>query len=350
MSIIRCQKKRHPYVQIDKTPLLDTRLSWKARGILAYLLTKSDDWEIIITNLINASEPDGRESLRSGLKELENLGYVVCARQQDERGRFAGWEILVFETLEDAADYTSCQPVENSEVNRTATPSSQVQQSRKRENRQSVLPSSDNLQQINNQKQLIHDLTNTPLTPQGEAEESEVEVSVSVKAIQDTYGFSGQKSLTARQTGKDFERLERTQLLQKLSHLTQESFESLRLNTRLANALNRYPDRVKDALEYFQQALTTWKNKPGLGLFISAVKSGQKPCPTKPGGGWREWADEAIRRGWMLYSQAWNGDILIHFVNGVQQLWSQLHSLSWSDIEQLAFGKHIAPIAATQRI
>jgi hypothetical protein len=42
MSIIRCQKKRHPYAQIDKTPLLDTRLSWKARGILAYLLTKPD--------------------------------------------------------------------------------------------------------------------------------------------------------------------------------------------------------------------------------------------------------------------------------------------------------------------
>ncbi|OWY63799.1 hypothetical protein B7486_50950 [cyanobacterium TDX16] len=349
MSIIRCQKKRHPYAQIDKTPLLDTRLSWKARGILAYLLTKPDDWEIIVANLINASEPDGRESLRSGLKELENLGYIIRARRQDERGRFAGWEILVFETLEDAADYTSCQPVENSD-NRTATPSSQIQQSRKRENRQSALPSSDNLQQIINQKQLINDLTHTPLTPQGEPGESEVEVSVSVKATQDSYGSFGQKSLTKRQTGDDFEQIERTQLLQKLSHLTQESVESLQLNTRLANALNRYPTCVKYALEYFQQALATWKNKPGLGLFISAVKSGQKPCPTKPGGGWREWADEAIRRGWMLYSQAWNGDILIHFVNGVQQLWSQLHSLSWSEVEQLAFGKHLEPIAVDQRV
>lgn len=176
-----------------------------------------------------------------------------------------------------------------------------------------------------------------------------MEVSMSVKVTQDTHGFSGQESLSDRQTCEDFERLERTQLLQELSNLTRESFESLRLNTRLANALNRYPTHVKDALEYFQQALATWKNKPGLGLFISAVKSGQKPCPTKPGGGWREWADEAIRRGWMLYSQAWNGDILIHFVNGVQQLWSQLHSLSWSEVEQLAFGKHLEPIAAAQR-
>lgn len=349
MSIIRCQKKRHPYVQIDKTPLLDSRLSWKAKGILAYLLTKPDDWEIIVANLINASEPDGRESLRSGLKELEALGYIVRERRQDERGRFVGWEILVFETLEDAADYNSRQPIENSDVNRTATPSSQVQQSRKRDNRQSALPSSDNLQQIINKQQLINDLTNTPLTPQGEPGESEAKVSLSVKATQDTYGSFRQESLTNRQTGDDFQRLGRTQLLQELSSLTQETLESLRLNTRLANALNRYPTHVKDALEYFQQALATWKNKPGLGLFISALKSGQKPCPTKPGGGWREWADEAIRRGWMLYSQAWNGDILIHFVNGVQQLWSQLHSLSWLEVEQLAFGKHLEPIAVVQR-
>ncbi|PSB45028.1 hypothetical protein [Chroococcidiopsis thermalis] len=287
--------------------------------------------------------------MRSGLKELEALGYIIRARRQDERGRFTGWEILVFETLEDAADYVSRQQMENSNGNRTTTPSSQVQQSRKRENRQSALPSSDNLQQIINQKQLIHDLTNTPLTPQGEPGESEMEVSMSVKVTQDTHGFSGQESLSDRQTCEDFERLERTQLLQELSNLTRKSFESLRLNTRLANALNRYPIHVKDALEYFQQALATWKNKPGLGLFISAVKSGQKPCPTKPGRGWREWVDEAIRRGWMLYSQAWNGDILIHFVNGVQQLWSQLHSLSWSEVEQLAFGKHLEPIAAAQR-
>ncbi|PSB28750.1 hypothetical protein [Chlorogloea sp. CCALA 695] len=39
------------------------------------------------------------------------------------------------------------------------------------------------------------------------------------------------------------------------------------------------------------------KNKPGLiGLFIHAVKTGQKLSLTKPGYGWKEWADEAIKR------------------------------------------------------
>ena len=85
-----------------------------------------------------------------------------------------------------------------------------------------------------------------------------------------------------------FESPARTQLLSHLSVLTTEPEDSLRFNTSLASALDRYPDRANDALEYFQQALATWKNKPGIGLFIHAVKTGQKLSLTKPGCGWKE--------------------------------------------------------------
>ncbi len=67
---------------------------------------------------------------------------------------------------------------------------------------------------------------------------------------------------------------ERTQLLQELSRLSSELPDSLQLNPNLASALDRYPERVTDALEYFKQANATWKNKPGIGLFISAVNKG----------------------------------------------------------------------------
>ncbi len=39
--------------------------------------------------------------------------------------------------------------------------------------------------------------------------------------------------------------------------LTTESVDSLRLNTILNSALDRYSDRATDALEYFQQASAT---------------------------------------------------------------------------------------------
>ncbi len=136
-----------------------------------------------------------------------------------------------------------------------------------------------------------------------------------------------------------FESSARTELLTRLSVLTTESVDTLRLNTILNSALDRYPDRATDALEYFQQALATWKNKPGIGLFIHAVKSGQKPSLTKPGCGWKEWADEAIKRRLMQYSHSHNGDILVHFIGGGQDLWSRLRGLSWSEIERVAKGE-----------
>jgi len=141
---------------------------------------------------------------------------------------------------------------------------------------------------------------------------------------------------------------ERTQLLQQLSALLPEpeTLENLRLNTNLVSALDRHPERIADAFEYFKQALATWKNKPGIGLFISAVNKGMKASLNKPGTGWKEWADEAMRRRLMSYSQSGNGDIMIHFVSGVQRLWSEVRSMSWSEIEKLACDDRLEQNAA----
>lgn len=133
---------------------------------------------------------------------------------------------------------------------------------------------------------------------------------------------------------------ERTQLLTELSQLTSEPLESLRLNTCLTSALDRYRGNVKNALAYLKQAIATWKKRPGIGLFISAVKNGQKPSLNQPGSEWKEWADESIRRKLMSHSEKCNDDIRIYFKNGVQRLWSEVRSLSWSEIEALALSNY----------
>jgi hypothetical protein len=81
------------------------------------------------------------------------------------------------------------------------------------------------------------------------------------------------------------------------------------------------------------------KNKPGLGVFFHAVKTEQKPSLTKPGCGWKEWANEAIKRQLMQYSHSHNGDIMVHFIGGGQGLWSQLRDLLWSEVERVARGE-----------
>lgn len=84
-----------PFVQIDKRVFEDKTLSWKAKGILAYLLSKPDDWQIIINDLIARSK-DGRGSTLSGITELMAAGYIHRSTKR-EFGKFAGSDYEVFE-------------------------------------------------------------------------------------------------------------------------------------------------------------------------------------------------------------------------------------------------------------
>jgi hypothetical protein len=74
--IIRNRKKDNPFVQINNTVLEDKRISWKAKGILAYLLSKPDDWYIRMEDIINHA-PEGRDAVRVAMQELKKFGYAV---------------------------------------------------------------------------------------------------------------------------------------------------------------------------------------------------------------------------------------------------------------------------------
>ncbi len=53
----------------------------------------------------------------------------------------------------------------------------------------------------------------------------------------------------------------------------------------------------------------------------------------------------------MQYSESCNGDIMVHFVGGSQELWSQLRSLSWLEVERIAnAGKKVWAIANYQNL
>lgn len=70
----------------EDTALRDPRLSWKAKGIAAYLLSKPPGWQIWTNDLINRAK-DGRDAVRAGLAELEALGYLTRERVNGEGGR-----------------------------------------------------------------------------------------------------------------------------------------------------------------------------------------------------------------------------------------------------------------------
>ncbi|GMK49139.1 hypothetical protein PghCCS26_62690 [Paenibacillus glycanilyticus] len=105
-TIIRTNKRENPYVMIDKYGLNDDRLSWKAKGLLAYLLSKPDDWQIYERDLIKRST-DGRDAVRAGLRELETNGYLSRHQMRGENGSFGTMEYVVYErpiVVEDTVD------------------------------------------------------------------------------------------------------------------------------------------------------------------------------------------------------------------------------------------------------
>lgn len=99
MSIIRVVKNRD-YVVMNKTALHDPRLSWKAKGLHAYMLSMPDDWTFYNNELINHAK-DGKDSFKSAMKELQETGYVKRKRKQNEEGKFDGWETIVYEIPSD---------------------------------------------------------------------------------------------------------------------------------------------------------------------------------------------------------------------------------------------------------
>ena len=75
-------------------------LSWKAKGILTYILTLPDDWVINI-NEIMTHATEGEKAFRSGWKELKDAGYVNRYPVRDkESNKITHWETVIRESVD----------------------------------------------------------------------------------------------------------------------------------------------------------------------------------------------------------------------------------------------------------
>jgi hypothetical protein len=95
-TIVRVSR-RETFAVLDKYFIdNDDRLSWKAKGILTYLLAKPDNWRVCVADIAKRAQ-DGPRAVYSGLKELEQTGYVRRFVNRDDKGRITSWEIVVYE-------------------------------------------------------------------------------------------------------------------------------------------------------------------------------------------------------------------------------------------------------------
>jgi len=93
-TIIRVKKDGN-YAVISNEPLNDDRLSWEAKGVLAYLLTKPNDWEVRNRDLERKGKV-GAYKLSRILAELKQTGYLSRERRHLPDGTFE-WVTTVFE-------------------------------------------------------------------------------------------------------------------------------------------------------------------------------------------------------------------------------------------------------------
>ena len=94
--IFRKQSKDRPFTTIENDTIRDERLSWKATGLLCYLLSLPPEWRVNGQDLSNR-KTDGRFAVKSALDELESAGYLKRSKIRDEAGQIVAHEVFVYE-------------------------------------------------------------------------------------------------------------------------------------------------------------------------------------------------------------------------------------------------------------
>ena len=112
MTIQRTPRPQSNFTILSNEILRDNRLSFRARGILASVLSRPDNWRTSADSLANESI-EGRGAILTALKELETLGYLERTKYQNELGHWVS-DSLIYDQPKFAKP-TSVQPTsENS--------------------------------------------------------------------------------------------------------------------------------------------------------------------------------------------------------------------------------------------
>lgn len=100
MSIVRTEhNKDNPYVILNKKALEDKNLSWGAKGLWSYLMSRPDNWNISVAHLskIYIGKGGGEKAIYTLLNELIENGYCNRIQGKKEKGFFSNTEYIITE-------------------------------------------------------------------------------------------------------------------------------------------------------------------------------------------------------------------------------------------------------------
>ena len=89
MTNIGRKRRKNGFTQIANTLFEDNNLSYRAKGILGYMLSRPDNWKFNKTDLVRRSI-EGRDAVYKAIDELKERGYLHIYPNY-EKNKLNGW-------------------------------------------------------------------------------------------------------------------------------------------------------------------------------------------------------------------------------------------------------------------
>lgn len=87
------KKQVIPFTQVPNNLLYDPDISFKAKGLWAYMNAKPDGWNFS-ADRISMETKEERKAILAGLKELSGAGYITAKKLKDGRIEYTlHWEV-----------------------------------------------------------------------------------------------------------------------------------------------------------------------------------------------------------------------------------------------------------------
>lgn len=97
MSVFRVEKNNN-YTVMANYHLRDKELSFKAKGLLSYMLSLPEDWDYSLNGLASISK-EGIKAIKNIVTELKEQGYLKINKLRKENGQYQ-YEYLIREIPE----------------------------------------------------------------------------------------------------------------------------------------------------------------------------------------------------------------------------------------------------------
>lgn len=101
-SILRTNRIGN-FTAVSNDFIRDSKLSWKAKGIVIYVMSLPENWQLHLAELAKHAK-DGRDATNNGIRELIENGYCMRKEIRDSRGMFAGYEYTISDVKEFAPE------------------------------------------------------------------------------------------------------------------------------------------------------------------------------------------------------------------------------------------------------